>query len=529
MIKMNKITKIFKPILFYVALGLLVYALTLKINILDFDLWARLINGFSIVNNGHVFYNDIVSYTQTHLWYDPEWLTSSLFYIVLQKFSGQGLVFLRFLLSYLIFIFIMFNIKNSKNETKNKYNLFFYLIILLILIESGAILFTVRCQLITYILLGIWFFILEKTRNNQNKYLIFLPIIMLFWLNLHGGSIAGVGIIILYAIGEFLNKKPYKKYLIILCFICLVYFLNPWGYKFIKFMFQSAYLDRSWIMEWQSPFIVNKILIYKIYLILSFICFLIITYLNNKKRISHDWTKTIILIATGVLSIIHMKHIALFIISSVIFQYRDFMHVYNYLIFKLRLKMQISKKAFKKLILIKEFILYFVVISYSLLIIHFIPLKTSYYKAAISVFPLEAVEFLKINEIKGNIFSLFQYGSFLAYKTYPNIKIFIDGRQEQVYEPELLDASMFLLMGINQKAGYILKKYPPDIILLENKSKIYDYFTADTKWKKIYNDDNFTVFIDKNKDKYIYKNVSKTKYELANEIFNSYFLKGANN
>ena len=63
-------------------------------------------------------------------------------------------------------------------------------------------------------------------------------------------------------------------------------------------------------------------------------------------------------------------------------------------------------------------------------------------RATFGIFPLKEVEFLKINNIKGNILVPFEMGSYVSYKLYPNNLIYMDGRYEEVYYPDTLEDLM---------------------------------------------------------------------------------------
>ena len=47
-------------------------------------------------------------------------------------------------------------------------------------------------------------------------------------------------------------------------------------------------------------------------------------------------------------------------------------------------------------------------------------------------------EFLRINNIKGNIIVPFEMGSYISYKLYPQNLIFMDGRYDGVYSFKII-------------------------------------------------------------------------------------------
>ena len=122
-------------------------------------------------------------------------------------------------------------------------------------------------------------------------------------------------------------------------------------------------------------------------------------------------------------------------------------------------------------------------------------------------------QFLKQNNINGKILSLFEYGSFIGYNYYPEFKIYVDGRQEQVYDSNTLDELMFFILNLGVNPDLILQKYKPDIILLSEP------FTKRTlnnipEYTKIYSRRGYNIFVlnKHKKDKYIYPKIDLKKY-----------------
>ena len=148
--------KLIKTIIFYATLFFLVMAVGIKHNGLDFDLWARLIMGNYVFHYGHPMFSDVVSYTPTHMWYDPEWLSSAFIYFIRLKFGAVGLTYLKSILVFLTFVVISFALKDRKIENTSPYNIGFYLILVLIAFQSSILVYTVICQLLTFLLMAIW-------------------------------------------------------------------------------------------------------------------------------------------------------------------------------------------------------------------------------------------------------------------------------------------------------------------------------------------------------------------------------------
>ena len=528
MLKNKSILEIVKICFFYLSLFILIFALGAKYNFLDHDLFSRLIQGSNVINFGHVFYNDPVSYTPTHIWYDPEWITSGFLYLISQNFGAEGFIVLKCLSSFLIIFFISLAIKERlKTSKETPYNILFYIFILSVFTLVCILSYTIRCQNITFILLPVWILILEKIRKGDDKWLYSLPFIMLLWLNCHGGSISGVGILILYGIGEALNKRPFKKYFIALIFVCLVYFINPWGADFIKFIFESSYLDRSWIKEWQPTFKnlgdLNNYSTYFVFLFLTVITYISTIILKKINYSKLDKTKLLILLVTIYLSISARKHVELFIVIASIFIYENFYFIYNTITSKLQNALKIDNNSIEPFKVIKNTIIYTAIYIYSFIILFTNPFSFIHNNDIRANYPINAVEFIKINNLKGKIIAQFHYSTYIAWKLYPDIKIYMDGRQEQVYDKKIFDELMYFYLHLGDNPHKIVEEYSPDYILTDFNWGDNDFYRESKDYKEIYNDGGFCLFAKAKIAKNEYKPVMRDDIELISEMFYSNF------
>ncbi len=482
-------------ILFYCFIFVFLCLQTFINNTIDPDYWARLLQGNAILETGHLLKHDIFSFTQTHTWLDHEW-GASLIFAFFQKFFGfKGFLFLRILISFLIF-FLIFKTIEIRTEKRS-----FFVNILLFsacalslqtITQSGL-----RCHFFTFLFFTFFLYILELVRNkNKDKLLFLLPFIMLFWSNIHGGCVSGLGLIGMYAVGEFLSKKPFKKYLITLAAAIAVMFINPYGTDFVKFIFMASTMARPNITEWLSPFVHpawNFMLPFKILFIIN-----VLIIVLNLKDLRKDITKFIILFVCMVISAKNVKSTPFFIIASGIFLY-DYIYL-------------IINKALSKLHKLKEETisgLLAIIILFSQIPLLIKELPKSYLREQ----PLQAVEFLKVNSLKGKILVPLDFGSYIAYKLYPDILIYMDGRYEEVYYPETFELlNNFML--VKDDWSKILE-YEPDYIIIPADGLVNDYMVSRDDYKLIYANPKEWLYIksDLAKEEYLRPSNSYKHYE----------------
>lgn len=500
-----------KAIIFYIILFLFCIAITTTANCYDYDLWARLIAGMSVVQSGAVLKHDFLSYTPTHTWFDHEWGSGVIFYLTQHFFSSAGIVVLQGILTFLIFLTIVQTIKLRGVKTTTPYNfLFYYFAYQALTISFTSI---VRCQMFSFLFFAIFLYVLELAKLGKNRPLILLPFLMIIWNNLHGGCVAGIGLIILFIIGEALNRAPVKKYFLTLIPTILVLPINPWGFSYLKFLLEATTMKRPMVMEWWglfSPYYLFKFMKFKFFaLVLLLAEFKVIKDFSYEKM---DKTKFLILATTLFLAIQHVKMIPLFVIASAIYIYDDFYTMFNHSIRKIKEKIKLKNFALKKEIFIYSL---FFVFSLS----HF---NAKSFEPIINPdkYIIKEIEFIKINNLKGKLLTNFGQGSYASYKLYPNNLIYMDGRYEEVYDSYLLDIMTNFYL---QNPGWqeLLEKFPPDIIVMEKSYPAYKMLSSSKDWALVYTGKLFGIFVKAQDKKKTYKQPSEDIKHYKKTLFDT--------
>ena len=466
--------------IFYLTLFGLCFVLANHTAGYDYDLWARLIVGKVFWATGHVLKHDFLSYTPSHVWYDHEWGSGTFcFYPVLKFFGPLGLIVLQAVFIFLTFFFCIKTIKLRMGE-KYSHNILLFLITLLI--YNHCVRLPVRCQMFTFLFVAVVIYILERARAGKNKTLIVIPFLIMIWNNLHGGVVSGLGIIFMYSVGEMLSGCPFKKYLITLAFSLPLLIINPYGIKYLDFLFIATTMPRKDIIEFLGVFhpLHFKHSLDFIYwsctAALIEVFFLIKDFIHKgwqKFFKEFDYSKWIILVVTGYLGFSYIKLIPIFMIAVVCFCYEN------------------VDKLIPKHDLCKVFALIF---TYILIAGCWIFAPTTA-KATWRMYPLKEVEFIRMNNLKGRLIVTYGHGSYCTYKLFPNIKVYMDGRYEEVWDEEI-----FMFLQVFQNRGYswgeILKRYPANIIMLEKRCPVYQYIEKECpEYKLVYEGEKSGVFI----------------------------------
>lgn len=463
-----------KKIIFWIALALFSIFLACLSTNYDYDLFARLIVGERFIEQGILPFKDFLSYTPTHPWYDHEWGSGVIFYVILKYFKAGGLLFFHAAMLFLTSIFIV-KIQRLKKHAYPS-SLLFMAVFLAFYMRLNPVI--TRCQLFSFVFFSIFLYILEATRVKKATKLIWLlPFITIIWNNLHGGVVSGLGLIGMYFVGAIIEKKQWKNYLIVLLVSTGILVINPYGIKYLEFLFSATTKTRTYITEW-SPFYAARHILYYAPSVLYGLFGILASIKSAVDKRKIDFTKFIIIITTLYLGAAHVKLLSLAIISIAALCYNDVIYLFRKI-----------KKIFSKI----EKSMYLAIFILALSIPLFSPFVA---RCSFSIFPLYEIEFLKINNIKGNIVTPFELGSYATYKLYPDNLVYMDGRYEEVYDDSILQTLKdFETLAPNWQDIYT--KYHTDIIMPYKGSPIYNVLNNGNDWTLIFDGRLCGVFVKK--------------------------------
>lgn len=494
-----------KILLFYITLFLLILAFSTTATHFDFDLWARLIAGMGFVDGGHVLTSDFLSYTPVHTWWDHEWGAGVVFYFFLKHFGAYSLIILQALMTFGIF-FTASRVVKLRNPNISSYNILYYFFALMAVMENFN--HPIRCHMFSFLFFTTFILILEKVRRGHDKLLLIIPLLIVLWNNIHGGVVSGLGLLAMYGVGEFLNKKSSLKYFVTLLISTPLLLINPWGISYVKFLLMANTMKRPYIIEWWglfSKFYLLKQIKFKLFMFVMIITELIYSIKLIKNEKLKNWysnidkVKYIILLSTLYLAISHVKLLPFFAISALCFVYEDFYK----LVENIKLPHWKDRAVYIMLLFLSIFTL---------------SAKNFSIPVGMDIYPVKEIEFIKQNNIEGNLLINFGYGSYAAYKLYPQNKIYMDGRYEEVYYDYMVPMlKEFMLAYPHWKE--LITHFRPDVMVLEKKYPIYNTIKNEKQWVAIYEGNVFGVFVPIEKEKQSYKKPTSNMEYYKNTLF----------
>jgi len=478
-------------------LGLISLILSrMTIAMADPDLWGYLSFGRLFSTTQKFPYQDVFAYTPTRsIWIYHEWLSGIILYYIDHVFGPAGLQFIKYILG-LGAAFLIFLTARLRGASITACAISLLLISPMFSFSYSP----VRAQIFTILFFSATLFILEYFRISGKKSLLFLlPFIMIFWANLHGGFVAGLGMIALYIILSTYGKRKYVFPCFILALSTAVTLINPYGLKYWIYLMDAIAMARPDIGEWQSVLWALNSGEYLSNALYSFFLFaftmMIIIYSKKIKIID------ILLIAiTSYLAFRHIRHQSfLFVIAGCILP-GYFMTAWE----KITRRSPEKAARWSKLSEILWpviFLVFFIFFGFRFFTAQ--PLSLQVFSNAedhsiTNHYPDSAVEYIRQSSLQGNMLTEFDWGEYIIWRLPDKCRIAMDGRYETVYPQNLCTEYFDFYYG---KAGWqkFLDAYPHELILLRPESVATALIRSRSEWRQEYIDSNSVLFVRNNK------------------------------
>lgn len=418
------------------VLGIFSFGIWLSyLNIADFDLWARLVQGASIWNTGHLIHNDMFAFTPVLSEYvDHEWGSGLIFFSLLKIFGPASLLILKVILGIGAVFFTLF----AGRASGTKWTTLFIIAIPAVMAVYPGYDPVIRSHAFTYVLFSITLLCLEEIRLGRRWPAFLVVVIMALWANLHGGFVAGLGIIMLYALEGYFLRRRERIMFLVFGFSLLVTFINPYGVKLWKYLIPALLMPRSSIIEWRPMPLWGPDIFFGFRIIFVIAA---ISVVMGWKKVNERPLSALMLIITAYLSFKHMRHAPFFGLATIVFLGPYLETGYE------RLKTYLPA-FFKRINSIAAILAIYFLITVSV-VLTVLPMVRLNVITPSVFFPVKPVDILIHSKITGNLVVSFGWGNYAMWRLYPNIKISICGRYEAMY-PEstfLMNEDFFLRKG----------------------------------------------------------------------------------
>ncbi|MBN2585273.1 hypothetical protein JXA59_01310 [Patescibacteria group bacterium] len=455
----------------------------------DPDLGWHLRNGGDILKFG-VPRGDIYSHTMAgYPWISHEWLTDVLMYLTQHHLGLLALVVMFALIAVTAYLL-------AARVSSVNWGATILATFIAVLVAYPVV--GVRPQLLTLLGLAIALWLLFRWRiAPANKLIYWLVPLMLLWVNLHGGFMAGLILIGTFGIGE-LGKIVVRRYwpklnlstlspgqlwqlIGVGCLSVLVTLINPYTWRVYQEFFNTVFNQsvRTGILEWLPVNFSNS----NGFNLLIYLILLLVFVLISWRRM--DITKIFIGVAFFAIAISSWRNVPLFPLVTLPL-------LADAIAVLLPAGISYYTKSIWVILVLLIGIGYFGYDQYHTVLPPSLDLAVL---AKISKNPAGAVQYIKEHQLPGKLFNEYNWGGYLIWQL-PEKQVFIDGRMAIWQTPnQNLFGEYQSLSTEDEPTTTILDRYGVGLALIYRQRPLEQYFLrhGDT-WQLVYIDELSVLF-----------------------------------
>ncbi len=443
----------------------------------DVDLWARLAVGAKVWHTGSVWRHDVFAFTPVlPFWVDHEWGAGLVYYAVLRLGGAFGLMLLKLVLGTLA---VLIPLLAARREGVSNPALFLLALPCAWTILPGYVP-VIRSHALTYVAFGLVLSLLQAAWSGRTRLLWIVPLVILAWANAHGGFVTGLGVIACYAAVALVERRAApggaaraKAFGAALAASAIITLVNPYGVRFWAYLLPALAKHRVYVAEW-GPMPVWGWDLFTGFRVLFAIA--LCTVIAGRLRPVTGTRRAfipglLILAATAIAAWLHRRHAPFFGIASaaILPPFLDALwtrraHATG------RGSAGAPRQAAQGLrspATIACLVLYAAVGS--IVFARILPRASLHVLAPMGQYPVTEAEILDRAGATGNAVIPFEWGSYIAWRLYPRVKVSMDGRYEETYPETTFDLNYHFYDRVGADWSAIIRRYPVDYVLIDRR------------------------------------------------------------
>ena len=466
--------------IFYPAAALLLVFSRLASVSADPDLFGYLSFGRYFFEQGAFPWQDPFSYLPTAAsWIYHEWLTGIIYYKLYLLAGFGGLQVLKFLLGAGTAV-LLYAAARKRGASRA-----WSAVCIILISPLFAIAFSpVRAQIFTSVFLALTLYVLASHKANRPLLcLVCLLPVNCLWVNMHGGFLAGMVVYLAFALQALLKRERASFYLwglgiFLLCCLC-----TPYGPQYPGGIWRELVASRVDVPEWNSTFKMIQSSDYAA-ACLAFILVFLLTLVSAIISRSLQPAELILLLGAGAQGLLHIRHQAIFYVLAGAYL--------PILLESCWLRMRGSLPGLENSLLLSR------AVPSDILLVSGFAVWKELQQTLLSIstredYPVGALEYLRSNNIRGNLLTELDWGSYITWELYPAVKVAVDGRYATVFESGILK-EFFAFVYARRGDAAFLSSYPHELSLMRRGSDGADLLLHSPGWESVYRDEKSELF-----------------------------------
>jgi hypothetical protein len=430
-------------------------------------------------------------------WYAWEWLYDATIGWIFNRSGLNGVVFVSALvIAATLALVFRFTLRRGGSLPVT-------VVLFVLCTMASSIHFLARPHVVGWLLAVAWVWILDTNSRNDvsNRRLLWLPVLMLLWANVHGGFVLGFVLLGIYVCADILKwfgcrdveqREAARMRAWMLGAMGGIGFLasliNPYGLRLHIHVYQ--YLTNRFLMQHINEFRRPDLHGAPAQAFLLMIALAVVGVVAVRGRMRWvNWLLIIFSIGSGMYAARNLPFASmlLMIVSAPLLtrkfesNTRFLARIEDWRARELSLHIPVWSIAvviFGGLVCIQQGRL----LGRQLMHAHFDP----------SRLPVQAADVIEQQGIREPIFSLDSWGGYFIYRLYPENKVFVDDRHDFYGEPYIRN----YLKVIHLESGWegVLDGWRVNLIVMPSNAKLSDLLRHSPTWKVVHGDVTATIF-----------------------------------
>ena len=459
----------------------------------DSDTWWHLRSGAWMVEHRQILTRDAFSATRTgEAWINHSWLAQIPMYWSWRVFGFAGLNLGTALLVTAAFGLVYAQLEGSA---------YLKAATLVLAAVVSHVFWSARPQLASFLLASVFLYVLYAWRWRGRDRLWVLPVLMVLWVNLHGGFAIGFILLFLTLAGQLASRllgqggagtvamAGLLKLAGIILACAAVVVVNPYGVAMYQYPLRTVSIGilQDFIQEWQSPNFHQLSMQPFIWLWLA-----VLAALGLARRRA-DLTDLALLGACSYLGLLAARNIPLLaLVAGPIICRHAATGVAELWSSRPRLAALLDPRPSRRsLPALNWGLLGLVALAAVVKAVQASQVSTNE-RALQTQAPLKAAEFIETERPAGPLFNAYNWGGYLIWRLYPHYPVFVDGRTD-LYDDALLREYLRTALG---QPGYAetLDERGINLVLIETNSPLETQLGGDPGWRLLYRDTTAVVY-----------------------------------
>ena len=461
------------------ALGVAVAANVLAKTSTDPDLWGHVRYGLDMLAARGMVTTDPYSYlTASQAWSNHEWLAEVLFALAWLGGGAAGLIALKTAVGTLTLAVLWQHVRALQLPGVRAAS---------ILLLLGAPLFfpfftMVRPQVFTFLLFALTLLVIRRAESGAYRWLWAAPPLTAAWINLHGGVLAGLGMLVLWALVHLpRHRQAWRQVAWPALATVLALLLNPYGAELPIFLLQTATVPRPEILDWRPLMLLSLPGAMHLVVVATMAAGLA---LSRRPCTPFAWVACAL---AALLPFASARHLPLAAVIAVVFAAEHVADGWLRTIARAGRPVDDAPPLWLSALagLVAAGLVAATVAQGAFTRIHLL---------APARVPTAAVQLLADSGITGNLAVDFNWGQYVIWHLGPRIKVSMDGRRETIYPPRIYEQYRDFALGRGDWSA-LLREAPTDFALLGQGQPPANLLRLRPDWQVAYEDADSVLFV----------------------------------